>query len=862
MPEPTRKLAAIVFTDIVGFTELSSNNEPAALTLLENQRKILKPIVQSYNGQWLKEIGDGLLLTFDGTMDAVSACIEIQEAAKAIDNMNLRIGIHQGEVLYTDGDVLGDDVNIASRIEPFAGAGGIAISGRVNTTLERDPDFETYFLGEPTLKGVFQNVKIYSIISHNLPKGNKIIDDNTKTDIQIKDRILSRNGLIIFSLIFIFIFIFKKINAKISLDNGIEEIVEKFDQGDNIFVFKRAKELLASFPENKLLKRYFNKATYPINISTDSLLAQVYIKYDTDTTWNYIGETPIDSIRVPASTKRHKKTKDFQLKFIINDRSIFAATNQSGQFYFGKVDQFPQEHSIISGSKNHLMYFPGIDFGNITFEPYSIARTEISNLDFKDFVKDGGYENEEYWDFPIILDGIEYTYNNSIKSFVDKHGQFGPANWSYGQFDANRENYPVTGISWFEARAYARYKYLALPNVFQWLSAAGLSGFVDNLPDISTSNLKANYLWDVNDPRGENYYGIMNIAGNVREWSTNPMGVEKNKYSILGGSYSDNPYSFNEYQSISPFDRSIGNGFRVVKSKNDQSLDDFIITYNQRDILSEADVSEDVFNIYKKQFEYDDYDLDVAIESISGYDGYVVQRYQLTPPYENDELLHGYIVYLKKVNGLIIPIIEFPIAAAIYRNSDETIIESIIAHQKHLLMEGYAIIRPVYYSTYSRKKTITSWWANETDQYKNSIIKMGKDYKRSIDYIESRDDFDFKNLSYMGYSWGSIMGNIMLAIDDRVKFAFLLSGGLEVQKTKQEIDPAIFTRRITMPVMHINGKNDGVFDYNNSQLPMQKLLGTPQEDQEMIVLEDVGHIIPEDIIIENHLRWLKKYIKN
>ena len=90
----------------------------------------------------------------------------------------------------------------------------------------------------------------------------------------------------------------------------------------------------------------------------------------------------------------------------------------------------------------------------------------------------------------------------------------------------------------------------------------------------------------------------------------------------------------------------------------------------------------------------------------------------------------------------------------------------------------------------------------------------------------------------------------------------LLAGGLEVQKTKQEIDPAIFTRRITMPVMHINGKNDGVFDYNNSQLPMQKLLGTPQEDQEMIVLEDVGHIIPEDIIIENHLRWLNKYIKN
>ncbi len=510
MTEQTRKLAAIVFTDIVGFTELSSKNEPAALTLLDNQRNILKPIVESYNGQWLKEMGDGLLLTFDGTMDAVNCCIEIQEAAKTIDHMNLRIAIHQGEVLYRDGDVLGDDVNIASRIEPFAGAGGIAISGRVNATLERDPDFETYFLGEPTLKGVFQKVKIYSIISHSLPKGNKIIDDNTKTKISIKDRILSRNGLLIFSLIFIFIFIVKKINSKITLDNGIEEIVKKLDQGDNYFVFKKAKDLLDSFPDNKLLKLYFNKATVPINISTDSLRTPVYIKHEPDTTWNYVGDTPIDSLRVPASAKRYKVSEKFQLKFIINEREILGATNQieftgSGKFYLGKDEKFPTDHAIISGSKDHVMYFPGIDFGLITFEPYSISRTEVSNLNFQDFVNDGGYENEDYWDFPIVLDGIEYSYNKSIKSFVDKHGQFGPVNWSYGQFDAKRENFPVTGISWFEARAYARYRDLTLPNVFQWLSAAGLSGFVDDLPDISNSNLKANYLWDINDPRGENY---------------------------------------------------------------------------------------------------------------------------------------------------------------------------------------------------------------------------------------------------------------------------------------------------------------------------------------------------------------------
>ena len=80
------------------------------------------------------------------------------------------------------------------------------------------------------------------------------------------------------------------------------------------------------------------------------------------------------------------------------------------------------------------------------------------------------------------------------------------------------------------------------------------------------------------------------------------------------------------------------------------------------------------------------------------------------------------------------------------------------------------------------------------------------------------------------------MSNILLAIDNRVKSAFICAGGLQVQKSKTEVEPAYFTRRITIPVMHITGKNDGIFDYENSQIRMQMLLGTPKTDQEMIVL--------------------------
>ena len=170
MTEKKRKLAAIVFTDIVGFTELTAADQNKAADLLKTQRDIFKPLVNKYNGDWVKEMGDGLLLIFDTVMDAVECCIELQTSAQYIDDLNLRIGIHQGEILLVGDDVIGDDVNIASRAEPFSEPGGIAITDRVNASLMREPAYKTKLIGKPSLKGVRQEISLFCIISHNLPE--------------------------------------------------------------------------------------------------------------------------------------------------------------------------------------------------------------------------------------------------------------------------------------------------------------------------------------------------------------------------------------------------------------------------------------------------------------------------------------------------------------------------------------------------------------------------------------------------------------------------------------------------------------------------------------------------------------------
>ena len=165
-----KKLKAIVFTDIADFTKISAEDEQHALDIIDKQRELLKPIVLEHKGEWLKEIGDGLLFSFDSSLDAVRCSIEIQEVLKDSDDFKLRIGIHQGDIFIKDGDVYGDDVNIASRVEGFSPEGGISISDKVYKDIQGVKDIKTSFIGHKPLKGVNQETKVRCITSNDLPK--------------------------------------------------------------------------------------------------------------------------------------------------------------------------------------------------------------------------------------------------------------------------------------------------------------------------------------------------------------------------------------------------------------------------------------------------------------------------------------------------------------------------------------------------------------------------------------------------------------------------------------------------------------------------------------------------------------------
>lgn len=165
-----RRLVAIVFTDIAGYTSLSQRDERAALALLREQERLVRPLLEIHRGRLVKSMGDGLLVEFSNALGAVACAVDLQRhihernARDPTPELRVRIGVHLGDVEGAGSDILGDAVNIASRIEPLAEEGGICLSSQVYESVRGKLPHSFEGLGPKTLKGVERPVDVYRVL--------------------------------------------------------------------------------------------------------------------------------------------------------------------------------------------------------------------------------------------------------------------------------------------------------------------------------------------------------------------------------------------------------------------------------------------------------------------------------------------------------------------------------------------------------------------------------------------------------------------------------------------------------------------------------------------------------------------------
>jgi adenylate cyclase len=180
-----RQLAAIMFTDIVGYTALMEENEATAALVRNRHRKVFQEQHEIFHGEIVQYFGDGSLSVFKSAIEAVQCAIDIQKKLKEADPVPLRIGLHMGDIVFDKTEVYGDGVNIASRIESMAVAGAILLSGKINDELKNHKEITTTLMELFELKNVAKPVEVFAVT-------NKGITVPALSDLKGKQRLLSK----------------------------------------------------------------------------------------------------------------------------------------------------------------------------------------------------------------------------------------------------------------------------------------------------------------------------------------------------------------------------------------------------------------------------------------------------------------------------------------------------------------------------------------------------------------------------------------------------------------------------------------------------------------------------------------------
>ncbi|MDP7608337.1 MAG: SUMF1/EgtB/PvdO family nonheme iron enzyme [Candidatus Marinimicrobia bacterium] len=636
---------------------------------------------------------------------------------------------------------------------------------------------------------------------------------------------------------------------------AIPKLYQLIQDGKNETAYRLALEIENLIPNDSMLVRALPKISRNVSIYTNLPGVSIYRKAygDTVNTYEHLGESNLENIRFPWVYSTLKMEKEGYETIKIEVHPYYLNTGEN-LFHLPKIGSIPNGMVLIPGGST-MLNISGLDhLDKIKLNSYYLDINEVTNREYQKFVNDGGYEQKQYWPENIVYKNKKLNFETMITMFNDQTGIVGPATWEAGQYPDGKGDHPVSGVSWFEAKAYANYMGKSLPSLYHWNRAANTRASASIVP---TSNFNPNGTQPVGASGGRSPFGNNDMAGNVREWCEN-LSVNNSRV-ILGGGYSDERYAFNDFYSQDPWDRSFINGIRCIKKiEEDDSNDPYVeIELPYRDYYTEKPVSDEVYQYFLKQFNYDNTDLEPIIEEIDdSYIHAISEKITFNAAYDNERLI-AYLYLPKKTKPPYKTILYFPGSNAIHDRNSNVIKPNSF---EYILKAGYAVIFPIYKGTYERGTGLDSDYQNETNFYKDHVVWWGKDLKRSIDYLETRNDIDASNIAYYGVSWGGLMGNIMIPIEKRFKAGLLRVAGLGFQKALPEADAFNYTSRINIPTIMMNGKYDQFFPLETSQKPMFKLIGTPNSDKKHYVFE-TGHSVPKKELAKEMLGWLKVYLK-
>ncbi len=638
---------------------------------------------------------------------------------------------------------------------------------------------------------------------------------------------------------------------------SLSDIAALVDQGRFVEAYAMLEGAERWVPGDPELQAYLDEASDLLTVETEPSGATVTLqRYDLQGDHpepRVVGTTPLRDLRVPRADYRMQ----VELEGFHRAERIASSTGLRGELVppaearhlslmvpMTPAEEVPEGMVPVPGG-DYEVVSPDAPLGlEVELEPFFIDRFEVTNAEYTEFVDAGGYSAEEFWeDVPPEVRA----------SLVDRTGLYGPRGWTGQRPEEDADRLPVSGVSWYEARAYCQWKAARLPTIFEWEKAArdgqyatvgvvmpwGFASSAASGRDRANFNSGGAAPVDAH-PFGVSPYGAWGMAGNVREWLANPSGEG---FAATGGSWSGPVYLYTEYSVTRGAQASPDLGFRCARSDGpgDQgsgplSLEIPTPVYTP--------VDEETFRTLLTHYRYDRIAPNPRLVDYEEAAGWVRERYWIDG-FQGDSIL-AYLWRPTASSPPFQPILYIGSAAFFNGVSVGEEVEWVLGP---VIRGGRAVFAPALHGAVERPFPPGEGFPPPPSvAFRDLMVRHATEVRMTIDWAETRAELDLSSLAYAAFSLGAGSRLAFSVVDDRYRALVYIGGGIDerVKPTLPEADNVNFAPYVGAPVLLLNGLNDEEHPWLSRALPLWELLPEPKDS---VLVEGAGHLPPPEVRI-------------
>ncbi|HUP50230.1 MAG TPA: SUMF1/EgtB/PvdO family nonheme iron enzyme, partial [Thermoanaerobaculia bacterium] len=525
-----------------------------------------------------------------------------------------------------------------------------------------------------------------------------------------------------------------------------------------------------------------------------------------------------------------------------------------------KSGEAPPGMVFVKGGEYRLTGWQRPSDRAVVLDDFFIDRYEVSNAEFEEFVRAGGYRRRDLWRHPFTDGGKRLSFEQAMARFRDATGMAGPRSWSAGQPPRGRENHPVTDITWYEAAAFAAWKGKKLPTVYQWERAARYpvtdpranfpwGNIGEGVDATERANVLGKGTMPVHSmPFGISVWGAHHMAGNVAEWCRNRRSPG---YTTRGGGFGDPVYHFGATGAFPPFYSGSSIGFRSVIEAEDGS-DQGAFELSATDVVPEyRPVDDRSFAELRARYDYAGSPLDAKVTEVVE-----TREWRRETISFNSVAGKRTVAYLYLPKGFRAPfqVIHY-LPGSDVGSGWRPLASNIEAMVPWVLRDGRAVFSVALEGYLERP------WPpgmtppdSRSNEYPDYVIARTTELRRGLDYLETRPEIDATRIGMCGLSGGSHIGVIVAAVDPRYRSIVLIGSSIRMREATDA--PAAsrinFAPRIAAPKLMVQGRYDEVASLLTEAEPLFRLMREPKR----MVVYDGGHGAPAGVLIPLVQKWL------